>query len=164
LHAADFWHRHETIVEPCLRDGMVVLADRYIFTGLARDAARHVDRKWDRSLYSGARRPNLIFYFDTPAQICAERIAGSREITFYEAGQDVTGLDDPLESYLSFAEAVRAEYQKLSPDFGFVTIDGRLPIYDQHRLIRDAFTGRFGIRTEESGLPQLSAFLSEVDV
>src|SRR5262249_776923 len=50
LHAADFWHRHETIIEPSLRAGMVVLADRYIFTGLARDAARRVDQKWDRSL------------------------------------------------------------------------------------------------------------------
>jgi dTMP kinase len=153
LHAADFWHRHETVIEPSLRDGMVVLADRYIFTGLARDAARRVDPKWDRTLYAGARKPNLTFYFDTPVPLCAERITAAREISFYESGQDVTGLDDPLESYLRFAETVSIEYRTLSEDFAFVTIDGSLPIYDQHRLIRDTYINRLGLPAEESVLP-----------
>src|SRR6266581_7678285 len=44
LHAADFRHRYETVIQPSLREGKIVLADRYIFTGLARDVARGVSR------------------------------------------------------------------------------------------------------------------------
>ena len=37
LHAADFRHRLETVIRPSLREGKIVLADRYIFTGITRD-------------------------------------------------------------------------------------------------------------------------------
>jgi dTMP kinase len=40
LHAADFRHRLETEVMPALVDGKMVVADRFLFTALARDAAR----------------------------------------------------------------------------------------------------------------------------
>jgi len=165
LHAADFWHRHEMLIEPSLREAKVVLADRYVFTGLARDAARGVDRDWGRSLYSGARKPNLVFYFDAPANTCAARIASSREISFYESGQDVTALGDPFKSFLRFGESVRSEYGKLNNHFGFVNVNASLPIYEQHHFLRDTYVQLFGLPAEESPCPsQLSAFLSEVDV
>src|SRR5207244_3687871 len=63
LHAADFWHRYETVIKPALAAGKVVLADRYVFTGLARDVARGMDRAWCEELYAGARKPDLVFYF-----------------------------------------------------------------------------------------------------
>ena len=44
LHAADFRHRLETVIRPSLREGKIVLADRYIFTGITRDVARGIDR------------------------------------------------------------------------------------------------------------------------
>jgi dTMP kinase len=165
LHAADFWHRYETVVEPSLKEGRVVLADRYVFTGLARDAARGNNRSWGRQLYTGALTPDLVFYFDAPVHTCASRIAASREIKFYEAGQDTTGLDDSYQSYLHFADTVVAEYKQLHEEFGFVVIDAQLPIYEQHQLIRDAYNRRFcSVPSERPFQPQLNAFLSEVDV
>jgi len=137
LHAADFRHRYDTVIEPSLRAGKIVLADRYIFTGMARDVARDLDRDWSRNLYRPARRPDVVFYFTISPEICAKRIAASRQLKFYEAGQDVTNVSDPVESYLRFAPKVLQEYENLSREFGFVPVDAERPIYAQHRYIRD---------------------------
>ena len=150
LHAADFRHRYETVIQPSLREGKIVLADRYIFTGLARDVARGVSRARVADLYSSVRRPDITFYFSAAPLTSAARITASREIKFYEAGQDVTALENPLESYLRFASKVMEEYARLHREFQFVVVDAERPIYGQHLLIRKTYekyltasTGRF---------------------
>src|SRR5262245_60429166 len=100
LHALDFRHRYESVIKPSLDKGKIVIADRYIFTGLSRDAARGVSRDWSMSLYGQVRKPDIVFYFSGAPEVFAARIAASREIRFYEGGQDVTGLSDPYESYV----------------------------------------------------------------
>jgi len=128
LHAADFRHRYETVIEPSLRDGKIVLADRYVFTGFARDVARGVNRARVANLYSRVRRPDLVFYFWATPYRLATRIAASRQIKFHEAGQDVTGLDDPFESYVQFASKVMQEYRSLHREFGFIILDAEQSI------------------------------------
>ena len=64
LHAVDFADRLERTIKPALKAGFVVLADRYVYTAFARDAAREVDPKWVRNMYSFAIKPDLTFYFD----------------------------------------------------------------------------------------------------
>jgi len=66
----------------------------------------------------------------------------AREFTFYEVGQDVTGLSDPFESYLHFATKVINEYERMSQEFAFIMIDAERPIYDQHRFIRHLYETR----------------------
>src|SRR6185503_5533875 len=101
--------------------------------------ARGMHYDWSRRLYDGARTPDLVFYFKVPVETCATRIAGSRELKFYEAGQDVTGLADAYESYVQFTRRVVSEYERLREQFGFVVIDGTQSIYEQHRAIREAY-------------------------
>ena len=48
LYATDFADRLEKEVIPALEAGFVVLADRYIFTAIARAQVRGVDRAWLR--------------------------------------------------------------------------------------------------------------------
>jgi dTMP kinase len=140
LHAADFRDRYETVVKPSLDGGRIVIADRYVFTGIARDVARGMNRDWCLELYSGVRKPDLVFYFSVSVDTCARRIAVSRDIKFYEAGQDVTGLVDPYQSYLQFAGRVVSEYENLDRQYGFVIVDAERPIYEQHRFIRDVYS------------------------
>jgi dTMP kinase len=142
LHAADFNHRYENVIRPALRLGKTVLADRYIFTGLARDAARGLERSWSMKLYSGVRKPDLVFYFAAPVEVFAQRIMASREIKYYEAGQDVTGIADAYQSYLKFASKVLAQYEALNRQFGFVVIDAQQSISEQHRIIRETYLAR----------------------
>jgi hypothetical protein len=60
IHAADFANRTVSQILPALRAGAIVLADRYVYTAFARDAARGVNRAWLRRLYSFAPRPASI--------------------------------------------------------------------------------------------------------
>jgi len=165
LHAADFWHRYETVIEPALAEGKIVLADRYIFTGIARDVARGLNRDWCMETYAGVRKPDIVFYFKAPVETCALRIAASREIKFYESGQDVTDLADAYESYLRFAPRVVSEYEYLHKQFAFVIVDAAQPIYAQHRFIRDSYLERWASMPAQPAYEsQLHPVLSRVDV
>ena len=157
LHAADFRHRYETVIQPALRDGKIVISDRYIFTGISRDVARGLSRQWSMNLYGSVRKPDIVFYFSAQAEVFAERIAASREMKYYEAGQDITGLDDPYESYLRFAPKVLGEYDRLHRQFGFAVVDARQPIYDQHRFIRETYMQRL---SNEHPVPELQTDLN----
>ena len=63
----------------------------------------------------------------------------ARTPTFYEAGQDVTGIADPQASYREFMDRIVKEYAALALIFEFVNIDAEKSIYDQHKQIRTLF-------------------------
>lgn len=137
LHAVDFRHRVETTILPALWAGKTVLADRYLFTALARDAARGLDLDWLLHVYSPLLWPDLVVYFSMTSKDSSRRIASARAPRFYEAGQDVTGIDDPLASYSSFIERVVTEYENLSVVFKFVSVDAGDAVYRQHTKVRE---------------------------
>ncbi len=59
-----------------LARGDVVLADRYAWTGVAREVARGLDPAWAGSLYRFAPRPDLIlFHRQEPAAALAKALA-----------------------------------------------------------------------------------------
>ena len=141
LHAADFRHRLHAEILPALWAGKTVLADRFLFTGLARDSARGLDFDWLLHVYSPLFWPDMVLYFAVSPDISAKRIAADRQPKYYEAGQDVTGVDDALTSYRQFIGRVIHEYDALALIFEFLTIDADQPMYEQHRRIREAFGG-----------------------
>src|ERR671924_800022 len=51
LYACDFADRLEKEIIPALKAGFIVLADRYIYTAIARAGVRGVDSQWIRQLY-----------------------------------------------------------------------------------------------------------------
>ena len=90
LHAADFADRCERQILPLLHGGYLVLADRYIYTAFARDAARGCSPRWLRNLYSFAPVPDITFYFRAPLDVAVNRIvAGRPKLKYYEAGMDL---------------------------------------------------------------------------
>ena len=136
LHAVDFRHRLETSILPALWAGKTVLADRYLFTALARDAARGLDLDWLLNAYSPLLWPDLVLYFSMTPEASRRRIASTRAPHYYEAGQDVTGMEDPLASYSRFIDRVVREYDNLSVVFQFVTVDAGEAVYRQHMQVR----------------------------
>jgi dTMP kinase len=137
LHAVDFRHRLEASILPALWAGKTVLADRYLFTALARDAARGLDLDWLLHAYSPLLWPDLVIYFSMTPEDSRRRIASTRAPHFYEAGQDITGIDDPLASYGRFIDRVVTEYDNLSVVFQFVTVDAGDAVYRQHTRVRE---------------------------
>ena len=139
LHAADFRHRMDHEVLPALWAGKLVIADRFLFTGLARDVARGLDLDWVLKLYQPIIWPDLVFYFAVSPETSTERVASTRVPNFYEAGQDVTQLEDPSESYLRFITRVIREYESLAIVFNFIRVNAEQSINDQHQELRRLF-------------------------
>jgi dTMP kinase len=139
LHAADFRHRVEHDVLPALWAGKVVIADRFLFTGLARDVARGLDLDWVLKLYQPLLWPDLVFYFAVSPTTSGRRVMAERTPNYYEAGQDVTNVEDPVESYQRFVTRVIREYESLALIFNFITVDAERSISEQHHQIRALF-------------------------
>ncbi|OGI08253.1 MAG: dTMP kinase [Candidatus Margulisbacteria bacterium GWF2_35_9] len=136
LHATDFADRLHKIIIPALKDGSIVLADRYFYTALARDVARDCDPAWLRNTYSFSIRPDAVFYFKVPVEISLERITMTRKPKYYEAGMDMKLSTDPFKSYLLFQSRVIEEYEKMVKEFGLDIIDGTESIPDQQVIFR----------------------------
>ncbi|MEK6557228.1 MAG: dTMP kinase [Candidatus Margulisiibacteriota bacterium] len=137
LHATDFADRLNNVIIPALKEGRVVLADRYIFTALARDVARACERKWVRNLYSFAVKPDRTFYFKVPVEMSLDRILVTRTPNYYEAGMDMNLSSNLYENYLKFQGLVITEYDSMVEEFNFEVIDGTLAIPFQQKLFRD---------------------------
>src|SRR3954463_6135418 len=103
IHSTDFADRTEQHIVPPLKAGALVLADRYIYTAFARDAARGVNRGWVRNLYQFAVKPTVAFYFRISVDAALARIVGGRDaINYYEAGMDQHLSSDIEESFRIF--------------------------------------------------------------
>ena len=137
LQATDFADRWENYFLPLLKAGVIVLADRYAFTGFARDVARGVDPDWVRNLYSFAFQPDLTFYFQIPLNAAVERILSSRtKIKYYEAGMDLGLSDKKITSFRLFQQRILNEYEKMIDEFSFHGIDADQPVHKQQKQIR----------------------------
>jgi thymidylate kinase len=90
-------------------------------------------------LYQPLLWPDLVFYFAVSPKTSGKRILATRTPRFYEAGQDVTEVDDPVESYQRFITRVIREYESLALIFNFITVDAEQSIGDQHHQIRALF-------------------------
>jgi dTMP kinase len=139
LSAAAFRHQLETEVLPALWEGKMVVADRFLFTALARDMARGLDLSWVMNTYVPMFWPDMVFYFSLPPAISSQRVGAHKKPSYYEAGQDVTNIADPHKSHEKFVVRVIREYEALSKIFQFLRIDARQSIYEQHRSIRQLF-------------------------
>jgi dTMP kinase len=146
IHCTDFAHRYERYIVPLLRDGYLVLSDRYIFTALARDAVRGCDRDWVRNLYSFAVIPDITFYFDVPLATAIDRIlAGRPVLKYHEAGLDLGLSTDPYESFRLFQGQIKDEYSRLVDEFHLTPIDASRTIETQQQLIRSIVADRIDL-------------------
>jgi len=64
FYATDFADQLENIILPALKAGLIVLADRYIYTLMARDMVRGMEETWLRNLYGMAVEPDVVFYLN----------------------------------------------------------------------------------------------------
>jgi dTMP kinase len=137
LHATDFADRLLYNIIPPLKAGMIVLADRYSYTAFARDAARGVDRRWVRELYSFAAKPDLAVYFRVPIDVSVDRLLARRvKLKFYEAGLDMGWSTNAVESFRIFQGKVLDEYDRLVDEFDLSVVNASASITDQQRILR----------------------------
>ncbi len=137
VHAADFMDRLERQIIPALEAGAIVLADRYVFTAFARDAARGVNPEWVREVYSMALQPTLAFYFHVPLEESLKRIlTGRPELKYYEAGMDVNPGMGVHESFQAFQARILQEYDKIVEEYGLTVVDATQSLVRQQAQVR----------------------------
>ncbi len=146
IHCTDFAHRYERYIVPLLRQGYIVLADRFVFTALARDAVRGCDREWIRNLYSFAALPDITFYFDVPLDTAVDRILSGRpNLKYHEAGMDLGLSSDPRESFRLFQGRIKDEYARLALEYKFTVMDASRVIEEQQQLVRAIVADRIDL-------------------
>jgi dTMP kinase len=146
LHAADFADRCERQILPLLHGGYLVLADRYIYTAFARDAARGCSPHWLRNLYSFAPIPDITFYFRAPLDVAVDRIvAGRPKLKYYEAGMDLGISLDRAESFRIFQERILNNYDQMADADRFVLMDGTCRVNKLQKLMRQILEERVNL-------------------
>lgn len=146
IHATDFADRYERQILPLLRAGFIVLADRYIYTALARDAVRGVDKDWVAELYSFAVQPDITFYFEVPLEVSLSRILEGRpELKYHEAGLDMGWSADPYESFRIFQGKILKEYDGMKKPASFTTIDATKEIHVQQSEVRNIISQKIDL-------------------
>ena len=114
LHATDFADRYERNIFPLLRAGYIVLADRYIFTLMARDSVRGISRTWSHNLFGFALIPDLVYYLDVnPATLVHRVFEKNSYLDYYESGADMGLSEDMFESFLKYQAMLGKEFRRM---------------------------------------------------
>jgi dTMP kinase len=138
LHATDFASRLYHEILPPLKAGMLVLADRYMYTAFARDVVRGVSSEWVRKLYSFSIKPDMAFYFKVPIEVAISRLLGGTrgQFKYYEAGMDMNLSQDVTESFRTFQSRILAQYDKIVDEYQLITLDATKDIAQQQDAMR----------------------------
>lgn len=127
LYATDFADRLEHQIIPAMRSGFIVLADRYIYTALARDAVRSGDRTWIRNVFGFAVVPDLVLYLRIDVDTLALRVIETKGMNYWESGMDLRLGGDLFDSFKKYQSSLIEEFDKMAEEFAFEVIDARKP-------------------------------------
>jgi len=125
FYATDFADQLEHTIIPSLRADFIVLADRYIYTLIARGMVRGLSKEWARELYSIAVVPDAVFYLQVPPHVLAERSFRKNDaLDYWESGMDIVRSGSMYESFVRYQRRIRLAFNELKTDFGFDVVNG----------------------------------------
>jgi len=131
FYAADFADQLENKIIPALRSGYMVLADRYIYTLMARDAVRGISIRWSHNLFGFAMKPHLVFYLDVdPNELVHRVFQKNSSLDYYESGADLGLSDNMLKSFLIYQGLLAKQFRKMQKKYGLVPINGNRSILE----------------------------------
>ena len=124
FYATDLGDRIQHEIIPGMRSGFVVLADRYIYTTMARGAARGLGRDWLSKLYGFALIPTKVFFLRLdPDELIRRTLRRGGELDYWESGRDVGLAPDLYSSFRAYQSLILQEFDRMAGDYGFVTVD-----------------------------------------
>lgn len=125
FYATDFADRLENEMLPALRAGFVVLTDRYIYSAIARAVVRGIDPHWLGSIYGIALVPDLILYLRAShaEELVARVLSSGRKFDYWESGMDLNLGEDFYDSFVAYQARLLREFDRMSGEYGFRTID-----------------------------------------
>ncbi len=161
FYATDFVDRLENEIVPALRAGFVVLTDRYIYSLMARAIIRGVNPVWIRSLYSTALKPDAVFYLRLGIDELIPRVIFSRGFDYWESGMDLYPGRDMYESFCNYQKALLAEFDRLSAEYNFETVDASPDARDVFSLLKSRILDVLAGDSRMAFVPKLAAEAKE---
>lgn len=144
VHAADLMERYVSEIKGMLKAGIIVLADRYIYTALARGYARGLDIDHVRPFYDHYFPvPDMTFYFRLPVEAGMKRAAGRNDLKHYEAGMDMEFSDNILHNFHAFQTRVVDAYDRLAESENMYVIDAIKTVCDTTPEMREKVSEYF---------------------
>jgi len=138
LYATDFADQFENIIIPSLKAGMIVLADRYIYTLMARDIIRGAKKEWVKELFSFALIPDLTFYLQIePEYLLGRAFKKYGQLDYWESGMDLSLSNDMLESFQKYQSLLKKELDIMAVEHEFKIIDGKKDIMIIQNILRN---------------------------
>jgi dTMP kinase len=145
LYAADFADQLENKIVPALSAGSTVLADRYIYTLMARAIVRGASRDWARRLYGFAFRPDLVLFLDARPEILLHRAIGKYgSLDYWESGMDLCLSRDLFESFFLYQDRLAREFEWMTREYDFHTVDANRRPEEVHAIVRDLVSPLYG--------------------
>ena len=137
FYATDFADQLENIILPALKAGFIVLADRYVYTLMARDITRGMDEAWLKNVYGIAPVPDAVFYLSVEAEELVQRnLSKNATLDYWESGMDLGLSRDMFDSFLQYQTAMQAAFRQLQKSYGFNIVDGNRSVEEVSRELR----------------------------
>ena len=160
MYATDFADRQEYQIVPALRNGFIVLADRYVYTAFARAVVRGVGIGYVRDLFGFAVVPDLVFYLRLGVPALIRRVLTCDRMNYWESGMDLNLGADLYDSFKKYQSRILRQFDKMAEEFDFVTVDG----YKKPDTIQAVLRERVGGLLEERDLSPQATGLARDDV
>jgi dTMP kinase len=137
FYATDFADQVENIIIPALKAGFIVLADRYIYTLMARDMVRGMDEKWLKNLYGIAPVPDAVFYLSVePEELVQRNLSKNATLDYWESGMDIGLSRDIFDCFLKYQTAMGDAFRKLQKSYGFEILDASRSVSSVNKELR----------------------------
>jgi dTMP kinase len=147
MYATDFFDQLEHRIVPALRSGAVVLADRFIFTLIARSVVRGINRDYLTGLYAMAIRPHLTFWLNVrPETAFAREFKKAQAISYWEAGRDMSLSHDLYWSFVRYQTMIKREFEVMAKRNAFIELDGEASVSAVNKQLRQRIGEHLGIR------------------
>ena len=148
MYSTDFFDQLEHRIVPALRAGAIVLADRFIFTLIARSVVRGINRDYLTGLYAMALRPNLTFWLNVhPETAFAREFKKAQAISYWEAGRDMSLSHDLYWSFVRYQTMIKREFELMAKRNAFIELDGEASVSTVNKQLRQRIGEHLGIRS-----------------
>lgn len=148
MYATDFFDQIEHRILPALRSGSIVLADRFIFTLIARGVVRGINRDYLSGLYAMALRPHLTFCLNVrPETAFAREFRKAQAISYWEAGRDMSLSHDLYWSFIRYQTMIKREFEVMAKRYNFIELDGEASVSAVNKQLRQRIGEQLGIRS-----------------
>src|SRR5256712_8257298 len=147
MYATDFFDQVEHRILPALRSGTVVLADRFIFTLIARGVVRGINRDYLGGLYAMSLRPHLTFWLNVrPETAFGREFKKAQAISYWEAGRDMSLSHDLYWPFIRYQTMIKREFEVMAKKHSFLELDGEANVPAVNKQLRQRIGEQLGIR------------------